>query len=109
MENLASKAERDSIKFKQVEFMQDKIGEEFTGIISGVAEWGIYVELDDNKCEGLVPIRDMTDDFYLFDEQNFMIVGKRRKVKYQLGDKIKVEIAKTDINKKQLDFLLINS
>ena len=107
MENLSSKAERDSIKYKQVEFMSDKIGEKFTGIISGVAEWGIYVEIDENKCEGLVPIRDMTDDFYLFDEQNYTIVGKRHKKKYQLGDKITIEIAKANIFKKQLDFLLI--
>jgi len=107
MENLSSKAERDSIKYKQVEFMSDKIGEEFTGIISGVAEWGIYVEIEENKCEGLVPIRDMTDDFYLFDEQDYTIVGKRYKKKYQLGDKITIEIAKANIYKKQLDFLIL--
>ncbi len=107
MEERASRAERDSIKYKQVEFMQDKIGEVFAGVISGVAEWGIYVEIIETKTEGLVPIRDMNDDYYVFDEKNFRIIGKRRKKIYQLGDKVEIEIIKANLVKKQLDFALV--
>ncbi len=107
MEEMAARAERDSIKYKQVEFMSDKIGEEFNGVISGVAEWGIYVEINDTKTEGLVPIRDMDDDFYVFDEKNYRIMGKRRKKIYQLGDKVRIEIVKANLVKKQLDFALV--
>jgi len=107
MEERASRAERDSIKYKQVEFMQDKIGEVFEGVISGVAEWGIYVEITETKTEGLVPIRDMNDDYYVFDEKNYRIIGKRRKKIYQLGDKVEIEIIKANLVKKQLDFALV--
>ena len=107
MEHLASKAERSSIKYKQVEFMQDKIGEVFTGVISGVAEWGVYVEIEDNKCEGLVPLRDMLDDFYVFDQENYRIIGKRNRKTYQLGDKLNIEIVRTNLQKKQMDFRII--
>lgn len=107
MEQLASNAERSSIKYKQVEFMQDKIGQFFEGVISGIVEWGIYVEIIENKCEGLVPMRQMNDDFYIFDEKNYCIVGRRTNKKYQLGDKVKVEIISTNIEKKQMDFKLI--
>jgi ribonuclease R len=106
MEQLAADAERASIKYKQVEFMKDKLGQVFTGVISGVTEWGIYVELDDNKCEGMIPIRDLDDDFYSFDEENYCLIGRRYKKKYQLGDAMKVVIAKANLEKKQLDFAL---
>lgn len=82
MEQLAANAERSSIKYKQVEYMADHLGEEFTGVISGVTEWGLYVELDANMCEGLVPVRDLADDFYDFDERNFALVGRRTNVRY---------------------------
>ncbi len=107
MEDLATKAERDSIKYKQVEYMQEHIGEVFNGVISGVAEWGIYVELEQTKTEGLIPIRDLTDDFYYFDENNYRIVGRNTKKQYQLGDKLKVEIIKANLIRKQLDFALV--
>ncbi len=108
MEQLASNAERSSIKYKQVEFMSDHIGEKFDGVISGVTEWGIYVELVENKCEGLVPIRDLDDDYYTFDERNHCLVGRRFNKKYQLGNDISIRVAKADLNKKQLDFVLAN-
>lgn len=104
MENRAASAERASIKYKQVEFMSDKIGQKFKGVISGVKEWGIYVELDENKCEGMIPMFELTDDFYEFDEKNYCIIGKRTHKKYQLGDDIVVEIIRANLDKKQLDF-----
>lgn len=106
MEQRSSEAERASIKYKQVEFMKDHLGDEFEGVISGVTEWGIYVEIVENKCEGLVPIRDLTDDFYYFDEDNYCIVGKRTNKKYQLGDSINIIIANANLEKKQLDFAI---
>lgn len=107
MEQLAAEAERASIKYKQVEFMKEHLGDEFNGIISGVTEWGIYVEINENKCEGLVPIRDLDDDFYYFDEDNYCIVGKKSNKKYQLGDAIKILIANANLEKKQLDFAIV--
>lgn len=104
MENRAANAERASIKYKQVEFMADKIGQHFTGVISGVKEWGIYVELDENKCEGMIPLFELTDDFYEFDEKNYCITGRHTHKRYQLGDPIEVEIARANLDKKQLDF-----
>jgi ribonuclease R len=106
MEQLATDAERASIKYKQVEFMKDKQGMVFDGIISGVTEWGLYVELIDNKCEGMIPIRDLDDDYYHFDEENYRLVGGRYKKKFQLGDKISVMVARANLEKKQLDFTL---
>ncbi|MDR0743723.1 MAG: ribonuclease R [Tannerella sp.] len=106
MEQLAANAERASIKYKQVEFMSDKIGRIYDGIISGVTEWGLYVELNDNKCEGLVPMRDLDDDFYEFDEKNFCLIGKRHRHIYRLGDPITVKIAHANLQRKQLDFVL---
>lgn len=108
MEITASEAERASIKFKQVEFMKEHVGTEFTGVISGVTEWGFYVELDENKCEGMVSIRNLDDDFYRFDEDNYCIVGRKFNKKYQLGDPVKVLVAKANLIKKQLDFELIS-
>ena len=107
MENRAANAERASIKYKQVEFMADKIGQQFKGVISGVKEWGIYVELDENKCEGMVPMFELTDDFYEFDEKNYCIIGRRTHKKYQLGDPIDIEIARANLERKQLDFRII--
>nr|MDE5811703.1 RNB domain-containing ribonuclease [Muribaculaceae bacterium] len=108
MEQLASNAERSSIKYKQVEYMADHLGEEYEGVISGVTEWGLYVELDENKCEGLVPIRDLADDFYDLDEKNYCLVGRRHHNRYRLGDKIKVKVARADLDKKQLDFQIVD-
>lgn len=107
MEMLAAQAERSSIKYKQVEFMKDKLGEEFDGVISGVTEWGIYVELEENKCEGMVPMRDLDDDFYIFDDQNYCITGRRTHNSYRLGDKVRIKVASANLEKKQLDFFLI--
>lgn len=106
MENKAANAERSSIKYKQVEFMQDKIGQEFSGVISGVTDWGIYVELE-NKCEGMVSVNTLDDDFYLFDEKNYCLVGRHTHRKFQLGDEVNVEIVRANLEKKQLDFRLI--
>ncbi len=107
MEQLASNAERASIKYKQVEFMGDKVGMVFDGIISGVTEWGIYVELNANKCEGMISVRDLDNDFYVFDDKNYCIVGRRTNRKFQLGDEITVRVAKANLLKKQLDFVLV--
>ena len=104
MESLASNAERTSIKYKQVEFMSDKVGMVFNGVISGVTEWGLYVELTENACEGLVPIRDLADDYYEFDEKSYSLVGLRKKHCYRLGDPMKIKVAKTNLERKQLDF-----
>jgi ribonuclease R len=106
MESKAANAERSSTKYKQVEFMQDKIGEEFSGVISGVTEWGIFVELE-NKCEGMVSVSSLADDFYIFDEKNYCLVGRHSHQKFQLGDVVKVEIIRANLEKKQLDFRLI--
>lgn len=107
MEQLASNAERASIRYKQVEFMQDRLGEIYDGVISGVTEWGFYVELVDSMCEGLVPVRDLADDFYDYDEKNYCLIGRRNGTRYTLGDKVRVQVARTDLDRKQLDFALI--
>ena len=106
MEEVAAQAERASIKYKQVEFMSDKIGQVFDGVISGISEWGIYVELNETKCEGLVPMRDLDDDYYEFDEKNYCLRGRRDHHVYQLGDAMKVKVSRADLEKKQLDFEL---
>jgi ribonuclease R len=105
-EQLAANAERASIKYKQVEFMSDKIGQIFDGVISGVTEWGLYVELNENKCEGLVPVRDLDDDFYEFDEKNYSLIGRRRKRTYRLGDAVTIKVVHANLERKQLDFTL---
>ena len=102
MEEVAAQAERASIKYKQVEFMSDKIGQVFEGVISGISDWGIYVELNETKCEGLVPMRDLDDDYYEFDEKNYCLRGRRDHHVYQLGDALKVKIARADLEKNQL-------
>jgi ribonuclease R len=106
MEKRAVDAERASIKYKQVEFMSDKVGLAFDGVISGVTEWGFFVELIETKCEGLVSMRDLVDDFYEFDEDNYCITGRKKQKKYQLGDAVKVEVYRVNLPKKQLDFKL---
>src|SRR5690606_33281238 len=90
MENIATKAERDSIKYMQIKFMEDHKDENFVGVISGVTDWGIYVEIISNKCEGMVSIRDMKDDHYQFDQQQYAMVGRQSKIMYQLGDEVVV-------------------
>ncbi len=107
MEYLASSAERDSIKYMQIKFMQDHKDEEFRGVISGVTEWGIYVEIIANKCEGMIRIRDIKGDYYIFDEKQYAIVGERTKKTYQLGDEVTVMVKSTDLVKRHLDFALI--
>ena len=106
-EELASKAERDSIKYMQVKYMQDHKDEVFDGVITGVTEWGIYVEITKNKCEGMVRIRDIKSDYYIFDEEQYAIVGQSTKQMYQLGDNVQVQVKKTDLERKHLDFNLI--
>ena len=106
-EELASKAERASIKYMQVKYMQDHKDEEFEGVITGVTEWGIYVEIKTNKCEGMVRIRDIKSDYYIFDEKQYAIVGQSTKHLYQLGDDVKVKVKHTDLERKHLDFTLI--
>ena len=107
MELTAASAERASIKYKQVEFLIERLGEEYDGVISGVTEWGLYVEINENKCEGLVPIRDLADDFYEFDEKNYCLMGRRTHKIYRLGDPIRIQVARANLEKKQLDFALI--
>ena len=106
MEQLAANAERASVKYKQVEFMSQFLGKVFDGVISGVTEWGIYVELNENKCEGLVPMRELDDDYYEFDEKNYRLVGSKTKRVYSLGDPITIKVARANLEKKQLDFTL---
>jgi len=104
MERLATEAERASVKYKQVEFMSNKIGQVFDGVISGVTEWGVYVEIIDNQCEGMVSVRDLDDDYYEYDEENYCLRGRSSGKVYTLGDRIKVEVVKADMQKKQLDY-----
>ena len=106
MEIIAQNAERDSIKYKMVEFMADKIGNEYDAHISGITSYGIYCEIDENHCEGMVPMHDLDDDYYDFDERNYCLVGRRHHHKYQLGDPIRIVVAKANVEKKQLDFAL---
>ena len=109
MEVLASQAERSSIRYKQVEYMQQYLGYGFEGTISGLAEWGIYVELNDSKCEGLIPMRDLSDDYYEYDEKNFCLVGRSSGRRYVMGDQLVVRVAGANLERKQLDFQLIES
>ncbi len=108
MEQLAAGAERASIKYKQVEYLADRLGELYDGVISGVTEWGLYVELDENKCEGLVPIRDLADDYYDFDERNYALVGRRSKTRYTLGDRVRIQVARANVERKMVDFALVD-
>ena len=107
MEQIAANAERASIKYKQVEFMSERVGQTYDGVISGVTEWGLYVELNENKCEGMIPMRDLDDDYYEFDEKNYCLRGRRKNHTYSLGDAITVKVARANLEKKQLDFALV--
>lgn len=108
MEQLAASAERASIKYKQVEYMSDKLGQVFDAVISGITEWGLYAEINENKCEGMIPIRDLDDDFYEFDEKNYCLRGRRNKRTYSLGDPLKIKVARANLERKQLDFALVD-
>lgn len=107
MEQTAVQAERSSIKYKQVEYMSTRLGEEFAGVITGVTEWGLYVELTENMCEGLIPVRDLANDYYNLDERNYRLVGERTGTSYRLGDEVVVRVARADIQRRQLDFVPI--
>ena len=108
MEQLAASAERSSVKYKQVEFMTEHLGQVYKGVISGVTEWGLYVELNENKCEGMIPMRDLDDDYYEFDEKNYCLRGRRTRRTYSLGDELTIKVAKANLERKQLDFALAN-
>ncbi len=107
MEKRAADAERASVKYKQAEYLENNIGSVYTGIISGVTEWGMYVEIEENKCEGMIRLRDISDDFYVLDEKNYCIIGQRKKRKYQLGDEVQIRVKKVDLSKRQIDFSLV--
>ena len=107
MERSAIQAERESIKYKQAEFLLDKIGQEFEGLISGVSKWGIYVEIIGNKCEGMVRLQDLDDDFYYLDEDNYQVIGSRNGQQYKLGDQVTIRVKKIDLSKKQMDFDIV--
>ena len=107
MEQLAANAERSSIKYKQVEYMGDHMGEVYSGVISGVTEWGLYVELDDNMCEGLVPVRELADDYYDFDEKNYCLIGRRNNVRYRLGDNVRVQVARASSSRSASSTLVL--
>ena len=107
MEQVAASAERASIKYKQVEFMKDHLGEVFEGVISGVTEWGLYVEINENKCEGMVSMRDLGNDLNDFDEKNYCLIGRRHHQKFSLGDPVQIKVARANLEKKQLDFILV--
>jgi ribonuclease R len=109
MERLAAEAERASVKYKQVEYMSDKTGKEFEGVISGVTEWGIYVEIIENQCEGMIHIRELADDFYEYDEENYCLKGRSSGKIFTLGDRVTIEVVKADLQKKQLDYKLVSN
>src|SRR5690606_7059592 len=108
MEKRASEAERASIKYKQAELLDAQLGVEYTGLVSGVNEWGMYVENQENKCEGMVRLRDITDDFYTLHEKNYAIIGQPKKKKYQLGDEVQIKVKKVDLGQRQIDFTLVS-
>ena len=107
MEKVSSRAERDSIKYMQVKFLKNKIGSIYDGVISGVTEWGLYIEITENKCEGLVKVSSIKDDHYIFNEKKYALIGHRTKVSYQLGQKVKIKIQRADLERKQMDFILV--
>jgi len=107
MEKVSSRAERDSIKFMQVKFLKNKIGFVYDGVISGVTEWGLYIEITENKCEGLVKVSSIKDDHYIFDEKKYALIGYRTKSSYQIGQKVKIKIQRADLERKQMDFILV--
>ncbi|MCF8387160.1 MAG: RNB domain-containing ribonuclease, partial [Bacteroidales bacterium] len=106
MERKAQEAERDSVKYKQAEYLLDKIGQEFEALISGVSKWGVYAEIIGNKCEGMIRLKDLEDDFYYLDEDNYRVIGQRYGYTYKLGDQIRIRVKKIDLSRKQMDFEL---
>ncbi|MBP6970651.1 MAG: ribonuclease R [Bacteroidaceae bacterium] len=108
-EQLAEQAERDSIKYKQVEYMADRLGQVFDAVISGVTEWGIYAEIIENKCEGMIPIRTLEGDYFEFDEKNYSLIGQRTRKRYRLGDRVRIRVARCNLEKKQIDYDLVSS
>jgi ribonuclease R len=108
MERRAVEAERASIKYKQVEFMQDKVGKEFDGVVSGLTDWGIYVEIVENKCEGMVSIKSIMDDFYEFDEEEYKIVGRHSGRVFEIGDPLRIEVLHANLSRRQLDYKLVD-
>ena len=106
-EQVAANAERASIKYKQVEFMSERIGEEYDAVISGVTEWGIYAEINENKCEGMIPLRTLQGDYYEFDDANYCLVGRRTHRRYTIGDAVRIRIVRANLERKQLDFELV--
>ena len=108
MERKAESAERMSVKYKQAEYMQDKIGQIFDGLISGVSKYGIYIEIAGTKCEGMIRLRDLNDDFYYLDEENYQVIGSRKGQQFKLGDKVRIKVKKVDLPRKQMDFILAN-
>ena len=108
MERRAVEAERASIKYKQVEFMLDKVGKEFDGVVSGLTDWGIYVEIVENKCEGMISIKSIGDDFYEFDEEEYMIIGRHTGRKFEIGDELKIEVVSANLSRRQLDYKFVD-
>lgn len=109
MENLATSAERDSTKYMQIKFMQDHKNEQFLGVISGVTDFGIFVEIIQNKCEGMIRLRDIKEDHFDFDEEHYAVIGRKTKKMYQLGDEVYITVKNADLVKRQMDFNLIGS
>ena len=107
MEKVSSRTERDSIKYMQVKFLKNKIGAIYDGVISGVTEWGLYIEITENKCEGLVKVSSIKDDHYIFDEKKYALIGNRTKFSYQLWQKVTIKIQRADLERKQMDFILV--
>ncbi len=108
-EQVAANAERASIKYKQVEFMSEHVGEVFDAVISGVTEWGIYAEINENKCEGMIPMRTLQDDYYEYDDANYSLVGRRTHKRYSIGDPLQIRIARANLDKRQLDFEIVDN
>jgi ribonuclease R len=108
MEGKATNAERDSIKYKQVEYLQDKVGESFKGIVSGITDWGLFVELKESKCDGLIRLRDIDDDLYYLDQKNYRIIGSRTGRQFDIGDELNVQVAAVDLKRKELDLKLLD-
>ena len=108
MEKKAAEAERTSVKYKQAEFLSDKIGQVFPALVSGVSKWGIYAEIEDNKCEGMISLATLKDDYYYLDEDNYQVIGRRYGRQYKLGDSIRIKVLRVDMQKKQMDFALID-
>jgi ribonuclease R len=107
MELNAVQAEREAVKILQIQYLEQHVGKEFSGIISGVSEYGVYIEITDNLIEGMVRLKDLNDDYYIFDEKNFQLVGRHRKKKYRIGDKVKIRVHKLDKEKKWIDFIIV--